>query len=168
MMMQYGNIYVASVCLEANADHAALALREAEAFDGPSLIVAYAPCIAHGIKAGMSAEAEETKRALKTGYHILYRFHCRPVILYLDLPTHVRYNPALAKEGLNPLCLDSEPPTLEPTEFLKGETRYEGLKQDYPDFAQDKQKKLFEDLKARYSHYKMLRDQMEPKESATA
>lgn len=73
MMMQYGNIYVASVCLEANAEQAALALKEAEEFDGPSLIVAYAPCIAHGIRAGISSEAEEAKRALKAGYHILYR-----------------------------------------------------------------------------------------------
>ena len=74
MMMQYGNIYVASVCLEANAEQAALALREAEEYPGPSLVIAYAPCIAHGIRAGISAEAEEAKRAIKAGYHILYRY----------------------------------------------------------------------------------------------
>ena len=110
MMMQYGNVYVASICLEANPDHAVQALAEAEAFDGPSLVIAYAPCIAHGIKyshsllhqlatrahvltpcvvscavcvvschrAGISTEVEEAKRAIKAGYHILYRYNPRP------------------------------------------------------------------------------------------
>lgn len=70
----------------------------------------------------------------------------------------------MAAEGLNPLTIDSDPPSVEPWEFLKGESRYEALKQEHPDFAEEKQKKLWEDLKARYSHYKMLRDQLEPKE----
>lgn len=147
MMMQYGNVYVASICLEANPDHAVQALAEAEAFDGPSLVIAYAPCIAHGIKAGISTEVEEAKRAIKAGYHILYR-----------------YNPSLVEQGMNPLSLDSSPPDDQLLQFLRGENRYEALRQQHPELTDEKQRLLVRDVADRYRHYALLKEQLEPKD----
>ncbi|ELR14981.1 pyruvate:ferredoxin (flavodoxin) oxidoreductase [Acanthamoeba castellanii str. Neff] len=127
------------------AEHPALA--EAEAFDGPSLVIAYAPCIAHGIKAGISTEVEEAKRAIKAGYHILYR-----------------YNPSLVEQGMNPLSLDSSPPDDQLLQFLRGENRYEALRQQHPELTDEKQRLLVRDVADRYRHYALLKEQLEPKD----
>ncbi len=137
MAMMYGYVYVASVAMGANANQCLKAFIEAEAHDGPSLIIAYSPCINHGID--MRLALKEEKLAVDTGYWLLYR-----------------YNPALAKEGKNPLILDSKDPKLEYQTFLDNEIRYKTLSQNYPDIA----KKLFvqaaEEAKKRYEDFKKL------------
>ncbi|MDP8267979.1 MAG: pyruvate:ferredoxin (flavodoxin) oxidoreductase [Candidatus Tenebribacter davisii] len=114
MMMSYGYVYVASISLGANKVQALKAIREAEAYDGPSIIMAYAPCINHGID--MSQTLKEEKKAVDTGYWLLYRF-----------------NPELKKEGKNPLVLDSRKPTIPVREFLDGERRYKSLERTFPE-----------------------------------
>jgi pyruvate-ferredoxin/flavodoxin oxidoreductase len=96
----------------------------------------------------MSSEVEEAKRAVKSAYHILYR-----------------YNPALIEQGMNPLSLDSAPPDDKLLDFLKGETRYESLRLQHPDLIDQKQLLLAHDVSERYQHYLMLKQQLEPKES---
>jgi pyruvate-ferredoxin/flavodoxin oxidoreductase len=112
------------------------ALAEAEAYPGPSLVIAYAPCINHGIKGGMSIAMTEEKKAVQTGYWHLFR-----------------YNPLLAAEGKNPFTLDSKEPTLEYQEFLKNEVRYNALARQNPERAE----KLFaiaeKDAKAKYEKF---------------
>ncbi len=109
MMMSYGNVYVAQVSMGANEHQLLKAFTEAEAYDGPSLIIAYTPCIAHGIN--MRNSAEEERLAVESGYWPLYRF-----------------NPTLRKEGKNPFILDSKAPTVDFYEFLKRESRFSALK----------------------------------------
>jgi len=137
MAMSYGYVYVASVAMGANMNQCLKAFMEAEAYEGPSLIIAYSPCINHGID--MSKSQQEEKLAVDTGYWILYR-----------------YNPMLAKEGKNPFILDSKEPKLDYETFLKNEIRYRSVLQDYPDIA----KKLFvqaaEEAKKRFAYYKKL------------
>jgi pyruvate-ferredoxin/flavodoxin oxidoreductase len=116
LMMAYGNCYVASVAMGADKNQLIKAIVEAERFPGPSVIIAYTPCIAHGIKAGMNTTQEEMKRAVDAGYWNLYR-----------------YNP-LNKE--RPFILDSKEPTLPFKEFLKGETRYSSLESTFPQNAE--------------------------------
>ena len=116
MAMSYGYVYVASVAMGANPNQLVRALNEAEAYNGPSLIIAYAPCINHGIN--MSHSQMEEKKAVETGYWPLYR-----------------YNPALAAEGKNPFILDSKEPTNPYIDFLKGERRYTMLSQQFPEKA---------------------------------
>jgi pyruvate-ferredoxin/flavodoxin oxidoreductase len=106
MMMSYGYVYVASVAMGANKMQMINAIREAEAYDGPSIILAYAPCINHGIDLA-KAQAEE-KKAVDSGYWILYR-----------------YNPMLANEGKNPFILDSKEPTGDVKAFIDGEKRFQ-------------------------------------------
>ena len=100
------------------------ALREAEAYDGPSLVIAYSPCINHGIKAGMNKSMLEMKKAVRSGYWDL-----------------LRYNPALAAEGKNPLSIDSAAPTESYRDFIMGEVRYNSLGLKFPERAE----KLFEE-----------------------
>ena len=115
--MTYGYIYVAQVALGANKQQYFTALTEAEAYDGPSLIIAYSTCIAHGMN--MSKSMSEQKRAVDCGYWMLYRF-----------------NPKLKAEGKNPLILDSKAPTADFKEFLAGENRFASLKKLAPNDAE--------------------------------
>ena len=139
MMMAYGNCYVASVAMGADPNQLMKAITEAEAFPGPSLIVAYAPCINHGIKAGMDQAQAEMKRAVDAGYWPLYR-----------------YNPA--KES-GKFTLDSKEPSLDFQEFLEGEVRYASLHKTFPDNAEALFKQAEQEAKARYESYKKLAQQ---------
>jgi len=116
MAMCYGNIYVAKISLGANPRHALKAMVEAEAYDGPSLVIAYSHCIAHGIN--MQKGFDQQKAAVNSGHWMLYR-----------------YNPALAAEGKNPLQLDSKPPTISMKEYAYSETRYKMLTLSKPEEA---------------------------------
>ncbi|HLE12496.1 MAG: pyruvate:ferredoxin (flavodoxin) oxidoreductase [Bdellovibrionales bacterium RIFOXYD12_FULL_39_22] len=141
--MTYGNVYVAQVAMGANQAHYLKVLSEAEAYPGPSLIIAYSPCIAHGIKdGGMTHMMEQSKLAVECGYWHLYR-----------------YNPLLEKEGKNPFVLDSKPPKLENfAKYLSSEVRFASLATMFPEEA----KRLFalaqEDAKWRYDNYRRLND----------
>ncbi len=137
MLMSYGYVYVASVSMGANKNQFVKAVREAEAYNGPSIIIAYAPCIAHGID--MSETQFEEKRAVESGYWLLYR-----------------YNPDLKKEGKNPLILDSKEPKLDVVEFLQGEKRYSALKTTFPENVDKYWSEFQKFVKERYEHYKML------------
>ncbi len=137
MAMSYGYVYVAQVAMGANPAQLLKAMTEAEAYKGPSLIIAYAPCINHGINMGKS-QAEE-KRAVEAGYWQLYR-----------------YNPDLAAEGKNPFTLDSKDPTADYDEFIKSETRYTSLAKQFPEIADTLFAKAQADAKARLESYKRL------------
>ncbi|MDD8027547.1 MAG: pyruvate:ferredoxin (flavodoxin) oxidoreductase [Acidobacteriota bacterium] len=137
MAMTYGYVYVASVAMGANMNQCLKAFQEAEAFNGPSIIIAYSPCINHGID--MKKTQAEEKLAVDTGYWLLYRF-----------------NPALAKEGKNPLQLDSREPKLEYDAFLKNEVRYRTLVQQYPDIAKELFAQAAVEAKKRYENYKKM------------
>ena len=139
MMTSYGYIYVAQIAFGADKNQALKAIREAEAYDGPSLIIAYAPCINHGIRAGMGNSIAEEKKAVDTGYWHLYR-----------------YNPALKAEGENPFKLDSKAPTKPYREFLDGEVRYTSLKKLFPERAENLFDLAEEQAKARYEGYVKL------------
>lgn len=115
MMMAYGNVYVASVSLGYDYQQVIDAMVEAEAWDGPSIVIAYCPCIAHGIRAGMSHTIVEERLAVQCGYWPLYRF-----------------NPALAREGKNPLTVDYTKPDGNLIDFINGEDRYADLKMTDP------------------------------------
>ena len=115
-------------------------LKEAEAYDGPSLIIAYSPCINHGIKAGMGLSQREEKLAVEAGYWHLYRF-----------------NPTLTEEGKNPFSLDSKEPDWNKfQDFIKGEVRYSSLIQTFPEEAKELFAKTQEYAQIRYESYKRL------------
>ncbi len=137
MAMSYGYVYVAQVAMGANMNQLLKALKEAEAYKGPSLVIAYATCINHGVN--MSRPMDEMKKAVECGYWQLYR-----------------YNPALAAEGKNPFTLDSKEPTGDYAAFLQGEVRYASLKKLYPAVAEQLYKENEEEAKARYACYKKL------------
>ena len=137
MAMSYGYVYVAQVAMGANMNQLLKALKEAEAYKGPSLVIAYATCINHGVN--MSRPMDEMKKAVECGYWQLYR-----------------YNPALAAEGKNPFTLDSKEPTGDYAAFLQGEVRYASLKKLYPAVAEQLYKENEEEAKARYAGYKKL------------
>ena len=137
--MSYGYVYVAQCAMGSSEAQFVNAIKEAEAYDGPSLIIAYAPCINHGIN--MSNSQLEEKRAVDAGYWQLYRF-----------------NPTLAEEGKNPFTLDSKEPTGNYEEFLVGENRYASLKKSKPEVAEKLFKLNEEQAKARYAGYKKLAD----------
>ncbi|MEI8346753.1 MAG: pyruvate:ferredoxin (flavodoxin) oxidoreductase, partial [Pseudomonadota bacterium] len=141
MAISYGNVYVAQVAMGANQGQYLKAIAEAEAFPGPSLIIAYAPCINHGIKAGgMSHTMGEEKFAVESGYWQMYR-----------------YNPLLEKEGKNPFQLDSkEPDWNKYPQFLEGEVRYSSLHKAFPEEADRLFKQSLEDAKWRYNSYKRM------------
>ena len=134
MLMSYGYVYVASIALGANKNQALKAIREAEAYDGPSIILAYAPCINHGFP--MSQTMMEEKKAVDTGYWLLYRF-----------------NPNLKKEGKNPFVLDSREPKLPVKEFLEGERRYTSLERTFPDKVEGFRVGFDKYVKERYEKY---------------
>lgn len=134
--MTYGYIYVAQVAMGADKNQTIKAITEAESYDGPSLVIAYAPCIAHGIKIGMSNSQEEERRAVDCGYWTLYR-----------------YNPELLGKK-NPFSLDSKEPKANFRDFLMGEVRYASLAQTFPETAEKLFKKTEEDALERYNKYK--------------
>ena len=133
----YGNVYVAQVAMGADPNQLIKALHEAEQHKGPSVIVAYTPCVAHGIKAGMANVQHEMKRAVDAGYWTLYR-----------------YNPNEEK----PMKVDSKAPTLDYEEFLDGETRYAALKRTFPEYAETLFKVAKEDAVVKYKKYKNLEE----------
>ncbi len=137
MAMSYGYVYVASVAMGANKNQLMKALIEAESYDGPSLIVAYSPCINHGINMGLTQEEE--KKAVEVGYWPLYR-----------------YNPTVKEEGENPFTLDSKQPKEGFREFLLGEVRYSSLTRTFPENAERLFDKAEEDMKDRYETYKRM------------
>ena len=139
MEAQYGYIYVAQVAMGADKNQFLKALKEAEAYKGPSLIIGYAPCINHGLKVGQGQSQLEEKRAVEAGYWHLWR-----------------YNPELKKQGKNPFTLDSKPPTANFRDFLMGETRFASLKRTFPDTAEALFEKTEQDAKERYEGYVRL------------
>jgi pyruvate-ferredoxin/flavodoxin oxidoreductase len=139
MMMTYGYVYVAQVGMGADKNQLLKAITEAENYDGPSVIISYAPCINHGLKKGMGKTQENTKDAVESGYWHLYR-----------------YNPMLKNEGKNPFSLDSKAPTKSFQDFLMDQVRYSSLLKEFPEDGD----KLFEqaenDSKERYENYKKM------------
>ena len=139
MAMSYGYVYVAQVGMGADKNQFMKAIAEAESYEGPSLIIAYAPCINHGIKEGMGKSQKNIKDAVEAGYWHLYRFH-----------------PELKKQGENPFILDSKAPTKSFREFIMGQNRYASLAKEFPQIAD----KLFdmteEDAKEKYEGYRKL------------
>jgi pyruvate-ferredoxin/flavodoxin oxidoreductase len=150
MAMTYGYVYVANVGMGANKNHTLKAIVEAEAYDGPSLIMAYAPCINHGIKKGMGKTQEETKLAVDCGYWPLYRF-----------------NPQLKEEGKNPFLLDSKEPKDSLKEFLSGEVRYAALEKLFPEEAAKLHTRLEKEFAERYLMLKQKADQELPQVQTT-
>ncbi|MEG0257830.1 MAG: pyruvate:ferredoxin (flavodoxin) oxidoreductase [Christensenella sp.] len=138
--MTYGYVYVASVAMGANQGQLLKAMREAEEYKGPSLIIAYAPCINHGINMGKTQHEE--KRAVEAGYWQLYRF-----------------NPELKEQGKNPFILDSKAPTASFQDFILSETRYKSLKKLFPENADALFAKSEEEAKERYEYYKGLSEE---------
>ena len=140
MAISYGYVYVAQVAMGASPVQYLNAIKEAEAYDGPSLIIAYAPCINHGLKAGMGLSQKEEKLAVECGYWHLYR-----------------YNPVLEEQGKNPFILDSkEPDWSKFQDFLKGEVRFASLYKSFPDRAGELLQKTEEFAKIRLNTYKRL------------
>ena len=137
MAMSYGYVYVASVAMGADKNQLIKALLEAESYQGPSMILAYSPCINHGIN--MSKSQHEEKLAVEAGYWILYR-----------------YNPLLRAEGKNPLILDSKEPTGELNQFLMGEVRYATLVKQFPEEAKKLHGRLAQECAQRYQQYKKM------------
>ena len=139
MAMSYGYVYVAQVAMGADKNQTLKAIAEAEAYDGPSLIIAYAPCINHGLKVGMGCSQLEEKRAVDCGYWATYRF-----------------NPELKEQGKNPFILDSKEPTANFRDFLMGEVRFSSLKKMFPDTAEALFEKTEKDAMTRLDGYKKL------------
>ena len=136
MAMTYGNVYVAQVAMGANMQQTLTAIKEAEAYNGPSIVIAYSPCINHGLRCGMNCVQTEIKKAVEAGYWQMYRF-----------------NPALKNEGKNPFILDSKEPTGDFREFLKGETRFAALERSFPEAAEALYEKCEAEARERYQKY---------------
>jgi pyruvate-ferredoxin/flavodoxin oxidoreductase len=141
MAINYKNVYVASVAMGASANQFLKAALEAEKYPGPSLIIAYAPCINHGIYKGMLSQ-EEGKLAVECGYWPLYR-----------------YNPMLKAEGKNPFQFESKEPNGKLMEFIDGEVRYATLKKSFPGESERLRKFLAEDVAERYRKYKRMAEE---------
>ncbi|MDI9520370.1 MAG: pyruvate:ferredoxin (flavodoxin) oxidoreductase [Bacillota bacterium] len=137
MAMSYGYVYVAHVSMSANYNQVLKAINEAEAYNGPSLIIAYSPCINHGIN--MSFSQAKTRNAVASGYWNLFR-----------------YNPELAEQGKNPLTIDSKDPTESYQDFIKSEVRYSSLLKAFPDVADDLFKQSEEDAALRLENLKKM------------
>ena len=137
--MTYGYVYVAQIAMGADMNQCIKAFTEAESYHGPSLIIAYAPCINHGIKGGMSSAQAEEKKAVTSGYWQL-----------------LRYDPRKAAEGQNPFMLDSKDPTTSFGDFLRGEVRYSALEKMDPEKAAKLFAKSEDDAKKRIDHLKKL------------
>ncbi|MBR4903952.1 MAG: pyruvate:ferredoxin (flavodoxin) oxidoreductase [Selenomonadaceae bacterium] len=140
MAMSYGYVYVAQVSMGADQNQLLKAITEAESYPGPSLIIAYSPCINHGIRKGMGSSQLEGKLAVQCGYWANWR-----------------YNPQLIEQGKNPFMLDSKEPDFSKfQEFLMGEVRYSSLKRNFPDAAQALFEKTQHDAEERIAGYKIL------------
>ena len=140
ILMQYGYVYVAQVAMGADQAQTLRALREAESYDGPSIVICYCPCLEQHIKAGMGNSQLEMKKAVECGYWHLYR-----------------YDPRRIAEGKNPFQLDSpEPDTDKLMDFLMGENRFASLKNNFPEKADALYAKEIADVKARYAKYKKM------------
>ena len=137
IMMSYGNVYVAQVAMGADPNQLIKALKEAEEYDGPSVIVAYTPCTSHGIRRGMKTVQEEMKRAVDSGYWLLYRYDPRKK---------------------QPLQMDSKEPSMDYEEFLDGETRYSALRRTFPKNAEELFSIGSEDAAKRYAYYKHMEE----------
>ncbi len=137
--MSYGYVYVAQVAQGSDMSQCVKAMAEAESYDGPSLIIAYAPCINHGIKGGMGNSMGEEKRAVDAGYWHLFR-----------------YDPRLAAEGKNPFQLDSKAPTASYRDFIMNEVRYSSLVRTFPDRAEVLFKKAEENAEEKFEHLEQL------------
>jgi len=137
--MSYGYVYVAQIAMGADPNQTIKALAEAEAYNGPSLIIGYAPCEMHGVKGGMTNCQAEMKKAVQAGYWNMFRF-----------------NPQLKAEGKNPFTLDSKPATADYKEFISGETRYSRLKLAFPERAEELFNKADQAAKDRYAHLEKL------------
>jgi pyruvate-ferredoxin/flavodoxin oxidoreductase len=134
----YGYVYVAQIAMGANQAQTLKAIREAEAYNGPSVIIAYSPCINHGLKKGMGKAQEEQKAAVECGYWHLWR-----------------YDPRLEAEGKNPFQLDSKEPDWTKFQgFLANEVRFSSLVQTYPEIAKELFKVTQEDAEWRFKNYK--------------
>ncbi len=142
MMTSYGYVYVAQVAMGANMNQLMKALKEAESYDGPSIVIAYAPCINHGIRSGMGTTIKQEKKAVDTGYWHLFRF-----------------DPRLKEEGKNPFVLDSKEPTEPFMDFINSEVRYTSLRLTFPEVADELFEAAEKDAKARYEQYKKLAEQ---------
>nr|WP_305142368.1 2-oxoacid:acceptor oxidoreductase family protein [uncultured Acetatifactor sp.] len=139
MAMTYGNVYVAQIAMGADFNQTLRAFKEAAAYPGPALVIAYATCIAHGIRAGLGSTPHEAKKAVDAGYYHLFRF-----------------NPAMQEQGKNPFTLDSGEPSLDYEEFLNGEIRYDALRRYHPNQAQALFQKAQAQAKERYRYLKRL------------
>lgn len=140
MATTYGYVYVAQIAMGADQAQTLRAIREAEAYPGPSLIIAYSPCINHGLKAGMGKSQTEEKQAVACGYWQLWR-----------------YNPQLEAEGKNPFILDSKAPNFDEFQnFLKGEVRYASVMKQYPAEAAELFKAAEENARWRYRNYQRM------------
>lgn len=142
MAMSYGYVYVAQIAMGANMNQTLKAIVEAESYKGPSLIIAYSPCVSHGIKTGMGTSIFEEKRAVEAGYWHLYR-----------------YNPMLKEAGKNPFSLESKEPTTPYKEFINGEVRYSQLMNVFPDIAGEMFDIAEKHAKERYETYRRLSEQ---------
>ena len=139
MAMSYGNVYVAQVAMGADKNQFMKAIVEAEKYDGPSLIICYAPCISHGLKEGMGRSVANEAQAVKAGYWHLYRF-----------------NPELQASGKNPFSLDSKEPTESFREFLLKQVRYSAVAKQFPDVAEELFAQAEQNAKERLESYKRL------------
>ncbi len=146
--MSYGYVYTSQVAMGANQSHTLKALVEAEAYKGPSLVIAYAPCINHGIRGGMGVSQQQEKRAVEAGYWHLYR-----------------YNPDLAAKGQNPFSLDSKAPTASFQDFLQSEVRYSSLQRSFPERAEWLFRSAETAARERYESYLRLVQCWKPAES---
>ncbi|MDF2538157.1 MAG: nifJ [Herbinix sp.] len=139
MMMTYGNVYVAQVGINADNSQLIKAFREAEEHHGPSIVIAYSPCINHGIKEGMGRSMATIKKAVQCGYWHLFR-----------------YNPALKEQGKNPFVLDSKEPTESFREFISGQVRYSSLEKSFPEKAEELFVMAENHAKEKYRIYKQM------------
>ncbi|MDA8442533.1 MAG: pyruvate:ferredoxin (flavodoxin) oxidoreductase [Peptococcaceae bacterium] len=142
MAMAYGYVYVAQIAMGANMNQTIKAIVEAERYKGPSLIIAYSPCISHGIKTGMGTSIAEEKKAVEAGYWHLYRF-----------------NPELKAAGQNPFVLDSKPPVAPFKDFIQGEVRYSQLMNVFPEAAPKLFEQAAQNAQDRYATYRRFAEQ---------
>ena len=138
--MSYCYVYVAQISMGADYNQCIKAFTEAESYNGPSIIIAYAPCINHGIKGGMGISMTEEKLAVASGYWHNFRF-----------------DPRLAEEGKNPFMLDSKEPSKSYRDFILNEVRYSSLLRAFPDRAEELYAKSESDAKAKYDHLLKLK-----------
>ncbi|MBO5716484.1 MAG: pyruvate:ferredoxin (flavodoxin) oxidoreductase, partial [Clostridia bacterium] len=137
--MSYGYVYVEQIAMGADMNQTHKAISEADDYNGPSIVIGYAPCEMHGVKGGMQNCQLEMKKAVEAGYWQMFR-----------------YNPALKAEGKNPLTIDSKEPSASYVDFIKSETRYARLAQSFPERAEALFAKAEENAKAKYERLQKM------------